>query len=233
MRFESPVCQQCKGRKASLFHFCFLNEIEDIDNAKSCSTYKRGQIIFQESTNPVGLYCVNSGKIKLYKHAPDGKEQIVRIAKPGDFLGYCSLIANRPYAVSASALEDSVLCLVPKQSITNVMSENRGFSDAMIKLLCSTIDENFTKMADLAYKPVRGRLAEALLFLNQFYKDDVNEEGIISITRDDLASFVGTVKETAIRVLKEFKEEGLVETDKSKIIIKKPQGLLHISELYD
>lgn len=88
-------------------------------------------------------------------------------------------------------------------------------------------------MADIAYKPVRGRVAEALLFLHNFYIDEQNPKGIINIGREDLASFVGTVKETAIRMLKEFKDEGLIETDKSNIIIKDTEGLLHISELYD
>ncbi len=88
-------------------------------------------------------------------------------------------------------------------------------------------------MTDLAYKPVRGRMAEALLFLNKFYKDENNPEGVINITREDLASFVGTVKETAIRMLKEFKDEGLIETEKSDIKLLNVTGLLHVSELYD
>ena len=233
MKFEQPECQHCKSRKSSLFHFCHLEEIDDIDTNKSCSLYKRGQIIFQEGTNPVGLYCLNSGKVKIYKHASDGKEQIVRIAKPGDFLGYCSLLANAPYPVSASALEDTTVCMIPKQNISDITKDNNRFSEGLIKLLCSTIDSSFTKMADLAYKPVRGRMAEALLFLHNFYTDEENPEGKVVITRDDLASFVGTVKETAIRVLKEFKKEQLIETRKSEIEIKDVDGLIHISEMYD
>jgi CRP-like cAMP-binding protein len=114
-----------------------------------------------------------------------------------------------------------------------VFKKNERFSDSMIKMLSSNLDDSFGKMADLAYKPVRGRMAEALLFLNAFYKDEKNKNGIITMTREDLASFVGTVKETAIRILKEFKDEGLIETDKSDIIIKNTDGLIRISKLYD
>jgi CRP-like cAMP-binding protein len=233
MKFNTPDCAHCKSRKDSLFHYCHLSEVEAIDAAKSCATYKRGQIIFNEGSNPLGLYCVNEGKIKLYRYASDGKEQIVRIAKAGDFLGYSTLLSEKKYPVTAAALEDCIVCLIPKQALMEVFKKNERFSDSMIKMLSSNLDDSFGKMADLAYKPVRGRMAEALLFLNAFYKDEKNKNGIITMTREDLASFVGTVKETAIRILKEFKDEGLIETDKSDIIIKNTDGLIRISKLYD
>lgn len=233
MKFEAPDCAHCKTRKSSLFHFCHLEEIDQIDQEKSCGSYKRGQIIFQEGSNPMGMYCINSGKVKLYKYSSDGKEQIVRIAKPGDFLGYRSLLSHSRYPVSASALEDATICIVPKTALMELFKGNERFSQGLVEALCNTIDESYGKMADLAYKPVRGRLAEALLFLNRFYKDENNPDGVITITRDDLASFVGTVKETTIRMLKEFKDEGLIETEKSDIRILNTNKLVQISELYD
>jgi len=233
MKFEQPDCQQCQSRRASLFHFCHLNEIEDINNAKSCALYKKGQVIFHEGSNPMGLYCINSGKVKIYKSAADGKEKITRLAKAGDFIGYSSLLAGKPYPVSAAALEDSTVCMVPKSSITELIRNNNQFSENLVKLLCKTVEGSVEKMTDLSYKPVRGRMAEALLFLNRFYKDEKNQKGVINITREDLASFVGTVKETAIRMLNEFKQEKLIETHRSEIEIKDVKGLVHISQLYD
>lgn len=233
MKFKVPECNQCKSRVESLFHFCYLNEVDEINASKSCTAYKKGQIIFNEGSNPLGLYCINQGKIKLYRYASDGKEQIVRIAKPGDFIGYSSLLSDRKYPVTAAALEDCIVCLIPKQVLINLYKNNSRFADNLIKMLSANLDETFGKMADLAYKPVRGRIAEALLFLNAFYKDEKNKKGIISLTREDLASFVGTVKETTIRILKEFKDEGLIETDKSNIIVRNVDGLLRICRLYD
>ena len=232
-KMELPDCQHCKSRANSLFHFCHLDEIEDINLNKSCTVYKRSQILFQEGSKPMGLYCVNSGRIKVYKYASDGKEQIIRIAKPGDFVGYSSLLTGKHYPVSAAALEDSTVCLVPKDKITGLFGDNQNFSEGLINLLCSTIETSYEKMTDLAYKPVKGRMAEALLLLNQTYTTEENPEGVVSITREDLASLVGTVKETAIRVLKEFKDENLVSTDKTKIIIEDRNGLNRISRLYD
>lgn len=233
MKFSQPDCAHCKGRRDSLFHFCKMDEIEELNSNKACTLYKRGQVIFQEDANPIGVYCINSGKVKMYKHASDGKEQIIRIVKPGDFLGYRSMLAGTRYKLSAAALEDTAVCMIPKATFLELYKTNENFSKSLLEVLCSTLDESYTKIADIAYKPVRGRVAEALLFLHNFYKDDQNPQGIVNISREDLASFVGTVKETAIRMLKEFKDEGLIETDKSNIIIKDTEGLLHISELYD
>ncbi len=233
MKLEMPDCQHCKSRRHSLFHFCHLDEIDDISMSKTCSAYKRGQILFQEGSKPLGIYCINEGKVKVYKYASDGKEQIIRIAKPGDFVGYCSLLSDSRYPVSAAALEDSQVCLVPKENILSLFRDNRNFNEGLVKLLCSTIENSFEKMADLAYKPVKGRMAEALLLLNQTYTNDENPKGVIAITREDLASLVGTVKETAIRVLKDFKEDNLISTDKTKIVVEDAQGLARISKLYD
>lgn len=232
-KMELPDCQHCKSRSNSLFHFCHLEELEEVNMNKSCTNFKRGQIMFQEGSKPQGIYCINSGKIKVYKYASDGKEQIIRIAKPGDFVGYSSLLTGQHYPVSAAALEDSTVCMVPKEQIMGLFQDNSNFSEGLINILCSTIETSYEKMADLAYKPVKGRMAEALLLLNQTYTSDENPEGIVAITREDLASLVGTVKETAIRVLKEFKDENLITTDKTKIILLDKNGLNRISRLYD
>lgn len=195
--------------------------------------YKKGQVIFHEGANAYGLYCLNTGKVKLFKMAPDGKEQILKIVAPGDFIGYGALLSASPYSVTAEVMEDAVLCFVPKDLITQLFKENSRFSEGMVKLLTKTLDDTVEKMAHIAYKPVRGRIAEALLILKETYKTDDNPDGIINITREDLASYVGTVKETAIRVLKDLKEEGLVSTDNHSIKILNPKGLARVCELYD
>ena len=233
MRIDIPGCEDCQFRKNSLFSVCQPNELDEITNRRSCSEYKRGQIIFQEGTHPFGLFCIYTGKVKLYKRASDGKEQVVRIARSSQFLGYSSLIADQRYNLTAMAMEDCKICMVPKDQIQKLIDENHNFMESIIKLMGRSLDQSVDRMADLAYKPVRGRLAEALLYLSSVYKSETNTSGIITMTREDLASFVGTVKETVIRVLKEFKEAELVETDKSNIIIKNKAGLIKLGQLYD
>lgn len=232
-KFTAPDCAHCKSKNISLFHFCHSHELESISENKTCALYKKGQLLFHEGANAYGLYCLNEGKVKLFKTTIDSKEQIIRIVTPGDFIGYGALLSSTAYQVTAEVLEDAVVCFIPKEEITRLFTENKQFSEGMFKLLTKTMDDTVEKMADIAYKPVRGRIAEALLLLRQTYKNDQNPEGVIHITREDLASYVGTVKETAIRVLKDLKEEHLIETKNHDIRIIDAAGLARVCALYD
>lgn len=232
-KFPTPDCAHCKSQNKSLFHFCHVEETETINEHKTCAMYKKGQMIFHEGSNSYGLYCLNQGKVKLFKQAPDGKEQILKIVVPGDFIGYGAMISSSTYGVSAEVIEDAVICFIPKDVVLKLFKENNRFSEGMVNLLTKTLDQTIEKLADIAYKPVRGRIAEALLMLSESYKDENNTDGIINMTREDLASYVGTVKETAIRVLKDLKEEGLIETHNHAIKIINPKGLTKVCELYD
>ncbi|MCU0390171.1 MAG: Crp/Fnr family transcriptional regulator [Thermoflexibacter sp.] len=201
---------------------------------KTCNMYRKSQIVFHENAMPIGLYCIYEGSVKISKLNSNGREQIMRIAGPGDFLGYRSLIAHRPYTDTAVAIEDATICLVPKSEFFNVMQNNKKFYEALLQMICKDADEMETKLGNIAYKPVRGRIAEALVLLagkNQFEKKE--DKTYINLTREDLASLVGTVKETAIRTISEFKDENLIEIDKRRIRILDFDKLLYISSLYD
>ncbi len=226
---EHLLCENCRSRGVSLFKFCKISELEQISEAKSCQIFKRGQELFAEGSLPIGLFCINSGSIKIVKYASGDKEQIMRIAGPGDQVGYRSLITHRRYDVSAIAAEDSRVCLVPKEIFYKLTESNKDFYAALVEQLCTVIETTQEKMADIAYKPVRGRIAEAIIMLSKRSK----EQGLINLTREDLASFVGTVKETAIRTLSEFKSENLIAIEGRSIRVLNYAGLEKISGLYD
>lgn len=234
MKFTRPDCETCKSRGSSLFHYCHLDELENMSNRKSCTYYKTQQSVFHEGVMPVGLFCVNSGKIKLHKMGTDGKEQIVRLVKPGDILGYRALMSDTPYSATASVLEDATVCMIPREVFFSMLKENDQISDGLMKILCKTIQESETKLTEMAYKPVRERLAEALLYLRRTYQDDTNEDHFtMAMPREDLASLVGTAKETVIRLLSQLKSEGIVSTQGRKITILKEKELTRISKMYD
>ncbi len=229
VKFTQPRCEHCDTKDNCLFNVCTKEQLEDINATKSCNVYKKGQVIFQEGSLPLGIYCMSKGMVKVTKLGSNGKEQILRIAKSGDFLGYRSLISGTRYRASAVALEDTVICLVPKAEFLDLLKNNTRFYDGMMKVLCEVIETAESKITDIAYKPVRGRIAEALILLDKAFED--REQ--ITLTREDLAGFVGTVKETAIRIISEFKNEKLIEIDKRSIKVVNPEGLMRISNLYD
>ncbi len=234
MKFTNPDCLNCQSRSNSLLSCCKASELSHLSETKSCFAYKKGQLIFHEGGKPTGLFCINSGKIKIAKLGSDGKEQIVRLAKPGDVIGYRALMADSNYSASAVALEDAVICFIPRSQFLELISQNVDFASGLMKLISNALGEAEERMVQMAYKPVRERLAEALLLLQKTYKQSEGEDQFtISISREDLASIVGTAKETTIRLLSEFKEEGLIITKGSSITILDQEKLYKISHLYD
>ena len=215
-----PECQQCQARFKSVF--CDLNEeeVSSINTSKGCNTYQKGQVIFYEGAFPHGLFCVNNGKIKIAKSGDEGKEQIVRLAKEGDILGYRALLSGEKYSCSATAIDDTSICFIPKQTFFSLIEKNANLSKEMLKLLSHDLKIAEHKITDLAQKPVRERLAEALLFIKETYgfeKDTTTLNAVL--TREEIANIVGTATETAIRLLSEFKQDKIIELNGKKITI--------------
>ena len=195
--------------------------------------YKRGQIIFQEGNISRAVYYVLSGKIKLYKYGSDGKEQIIRIARTGDFIGYKSLFIDEKHSVSASVLDDARVKYIPRDDLIHLFNTDHHVSEHFTRLLCKDVILAERKMVSLAYKPVRGRLAETLLNLEKIYGPANGEPASqINLSREDLANLVGTAKETVIRLLSEFKSEGLVNINGKYLTILDERGLTRIDRLY-
>jgi CRP-like cAMP-binding protein len=213
---------------------CQLDELEVISANKQAHFYQKGQTIFQEGSAALGLHCVHKGKIKITKSGGDGKEQIIRLAKDAEVLGFQPLLTQSKYSTSAVALEDCVVCFVPRADFLRMVHSNSQFSTSLMRLLSNALSEAELRMLHMAYKPVRERLAEALLMLKRTFQE-VGEAApfSISFSRDDLASLVGTAKETAIRLLSELKDDGIISTRGSLITILQPQRLVEISSQYD
>ncbi|MCC9137374.1 Crp/Fnr family transcriptional regulator [Pontibacter silvestris] len=238
MKFTPPDCQNCLSRKSSLLGCCNGSEVEELSTSKTSCLYKKGQVIFFEGAKPTGLYCVNTGKIKVSKMGSEGKEQVIRLAKPGDVIGYRALMADSSFSASAVALDDAVVCFIPKSQFQNLISHNMNLSNGLIKLLSKALGEAEDRIVQMACKPVRERLAEALLLLQKTYETDKEEQEqkdkfTISISRDDLASIVATAKETTIRLLSDFKDENIIAAKGSSITILDPDKLFEICHLYD
>ncbi len=234
MKSQAPVCKSCQFKDHSLFKNCLLNELEELAESKCFNTYKKGQVIFHEGNRPLGIFCVYSGKVKVSRMGSDGKEQIIRLAKKGDTLGYRSLIDNTKYTASAIALDETEVCFIPSNEFNKLIDQNVKVSTDLMRMLARALGDTQDKLIHLAMKPVRERLAEALLLLKSTYEEeDAKKPFAIAISREDLASIVGTAKETVIRFLSEFKEDGILTTHGSEITLINTEKLVKISSMYD
>lgn len=224
-------CTDCPVHKISYFGCLDPCDLNDLWHKKTCYFYKKGQVIFYEGKQPVGIYCINSGKIKICKLGQEGKEQIVRIAIPGDLLGLRSLIGGRNYSNSAITIEDSVVCFINKRKFFQTTIRYPEISTRIMITLSKLLDVAEQKITSMAQKPVRERLAEALLTLNDVFHSDGCPNTVISLSREDLANMVGTANETVIRLLSEFKEENMVAVKGRKIFILDKSGLRRVAKI--
>jgi CRP/FNR family transcriptional regulator len=209
-------------------------EFDTLNFEKTIVQLQKGQVLFLQDTKPHGLYCVKKGKLKVYRRGSEGKEQIVRLATDADVVGYRALISDENYQCCAAALEETTLCYVPKKLVQMMMDENVSISKKIMKLLTDDLKNAETKISDLAQKPVRERVAETLLTLKKKY--GVESDGVtlnVTLSREELANLVGTATESLIRILSEFKKEGLLELAQKKIKIIDEAHLYATAHLYD
>lgn len=231
--FETPSCEACASRLNNVFCTLSDNQVNELALDKSCNIYKKGQLIFYEGNRPTGLYCVNQGKIKIFQTGEEGKEQILRLAKEGDLLGYRSLISGEPYLASGAVMEDAVVCYVPRKTFFELMQKNSELSTRMMQLLSHDLRDAEARITGLAQKPVRERMAETILMLREFYGTDDDEIIKAAVSREDIAGIVGTSTETCIRVIAEFKHEKLIELAGKRIKVANLNGLIKAAHVFD
>lgn len=216
---DKPDCRTCTARSHSVFSELLHLEQVAFTDRKSCAMYKTGEEIFREGTYPAGLYCVFSGKIKVSKYGPEGREQIVRFATPGDVLGYRALLCAEPYSAGAIALADSQLCFIPRDLFGNTLQKNPALSLKFIQLLSHDLQVAETRMVELAQKTVRERLAETLLVLRNTFGTTGDGSLDVTLSREEIANIVGTATESVIRLLSDFKKVGLIDLRGKRIAI--------------
>jgi DNA-binding response OmpR family regulator len=189
-------------------------ELENLSKEREIKRYRKKEVIYNEGDYPKRLFFVVEGKVKVYKTNELGKEYIVEIMKEGDFLGYHSLIKDENYFDSAAAMEDSLVSYIPKEDFFLLLHGSRDFSAHFVKMLADNVLDKEERLLSLAYNSIRKRVAETLVALHE--KEGKNQ---FSILRDDLAGLVGTAKESVIRTLTDFKQEGLIDIQNGTITI--------------
>jgi CRP/FNR family transcriptional regulator len=227
-------CTLCPGKEHSLFADLPREDLDTLSQHKTCIRYKKGQTLFYEGTRPMGLFCINSGKVKVYKISSEGKEQILKLAKPGDFLGYRALISEEFYNSSATVIEEGAMCYVPKSDFLEILQKNPTFFRKMAKRVAHELGLMEQMLVTIAQKSVRERLAATLIMLKETYGMEGDESDLIDIalSREDLANIIGTATETVIRLLSDFKTQKLISLQGKKIKVLDHKGLIREADFY-
>jgi len=226
------ACASCASFRSSIWESLGSADLARMESQKSCQLYKKGNVFIHEGSRPQGVYCIHAGKVKIYRHG-DGRDQIIKVVGPGEILGYKALLAEDVYPVSAEALEDVHLCFVPKSTFLETLLHSGSFSQKILRMACRELELMTENLTHMAQKSVRERTAATLLLLHQTYGNDGIEQGSVEINmrREDIASIVGTATETLIRLLADFKQENLIETEGRKVIVRDIQQLKKVAGL--
>lgn len=229
----SVDCSKCENKSKSVF--CDLTDraLNDLSHNKNVNCYKKGEVVFYQGNPPTGLYCINRGKVKILKAGNEGKESIVRIAGPGDVLGHRSLFSKENYTATATALEETVICLIEKDYIFKVLKNETSIALNLIEKLGKEMGAAESKIASMFQKNVSERLAEFLLTLLKNY--GIEENGRyrldIKLTREEIAQIIGTTNETVIRFISDFKEQAVIEQDGKTLYVVDKKRLLKFANL--
>jgi CRP-like cAMP-binding protein/CheY-like chemotaxis protein len=193
--------------------------ISDFIKDRRINKYKKKQLIYTEGNHPSHLYYLEKGKVKLFKTNEEGKELIVSLSNEGDFFGHIALLEGATYKVSAEAIEDSEIAVIPKQEFEELINSNPEVAKKFIKLLANDVTEKELQLLNIAYNSLRKKVADALIsFQEKFQKND-GESFVIDISRENLATVAGTATESLIRTLSDFRNEKLIDIKDGKITI--------------
>jgi CRP-like cAMP-binding protein len=223
-------CSACLIKSTNCFSKLPADDLAYINSFKSSTIVKRNQVIFHEGRLPQGVYCLNEGKIKIYRLGNDGKEQVVRIVTPSGFFGLRALISGWVYSTSAVTLEDSVVCMIPKHPFLKITLKFPEVSHCLMVYLSTMLEDAESKLMSLAQKPIRERLAETLVTLHELFNKN-SGDSYINLSRTDIANIIGTANECVIRLLSEFKDENLICTNGRKISILDLEKLKRIARI--
>ena len=210
-------CEQCIVRQFSSLKALNKEELLRMADCKTSHTIKKGEPIFEEGDVTNGIYCIKDGVCKLSKLSDNGKDQSVKLVKPGELLGQRSMISDEPANLSAVALEDMEVCFIPRSEVMQFFTQNNQFSMNVMRTICDDLKGADDHMVNMAQKTVRQRLAETLIYLEDTFGK--NDDGTlrIQLSREELAGMIGTATESCIRLLSELNKSEYIELIGKKI----------------
>jgi CRP-like cAMP-binding protein len=223
-------CEQCIVREFSSLKALTKDELVKMATCKTSKIIKKGEVIFSEGETVNGVFCVKDGVCKMTKLSANGRDQVVHLVKKGELLGQRSMISEEPANLSAVALEDMQVCFIPKQEILGFFNENNRFSMNVMRTICGDLKEADNFMVDLAQKTVKERLAHTLLYLQKNFGVNDDNSLKLQLTREEMASMIGTATESCIRLLSDLKKLNIIELNGKKITIRNQKELQKLIE---
>jgi CRP-like cAMP-binding protein len=204
-------CTMCKN--------CSPEWLLALDINRKIVHFKKGEMLFQEGHEVKGMYFIKTGLVKVHKRWSDEKELILRFAKDGAIAGHRGLGADTIYPVSATALLPTDVCFVDLPFFIATLKVNPNYLFELLMFFAAELKESEKRMHNLAHMNTKGRIAQALLTLQEKFGTSAEGHINIELSRQDLASYTGTTYETLFKMLNELCEENVITTESKRITI--------------
>jgi CRP-like cAMP-binding protein len=212
-------CDQCIVREFGSLKALSKEELVKMSNCKTSKIIRKGETIFSEGETINGVFCVKDGVCKMTKLSTNGRDQIVHLVKKGELLGQRSMLSDEPANLSAIAIEDMQVCFIPKKEMLDFFNDNNRFSMSVMKSICGGLKEADNILVNMAQKTVKERLACTLLYLEDNFGIHADQSLKLQLSREEIASMIGTATESCIRLLSELNKSGLIAITGKKISI--------------
>jgi len=232
MNYPNQYLDHCLEGSSSVFKGLNQKDRETIAQHHSIAVVNRGGFLFREGEKTRGLICLISGKVKIFKEGVGEREQILRMIKPGDIIGYRILFSENTWPVSAKAIENSIICILEKRTIIRIIKKNADLGFSLLRIVSEELSHSYERTVSLTQKHVRGRVAESLLILSDTYGFEQEEKTIaVSLSREEVANLSSMTPSNAIRTLSNFAKERIIRIKGRKITILDMDSLVQISEI--
>ncbi|MCL4459340.1 MAG: Crp/Fnr family transcriptional regulator [Chloroflexi bacterium] len=203
-------------------------EISQIKGFFRERTFEQDELIFLEDEPCHALYFVKSGRVKIFKTSPEGKEQVLRIMGRGDSFNDVPIFDDGPNPASAQALEKTTVYLISKEDIRQILRTYPAVTLATLKVFAKRLRYLTLLVEDLSFRHVVSRLAKLLLQYAEQPEQKIEKGVRYRLTQQEMAAMVGTAREMISRALRRLEEEGAIKVERNRIVIQNAQFLRNI-----
>ncbi|MCU4155404.1 Crp/Fnr family transcriptional regulator [Carboxylicivirga sp. A043] len=191
--------------------------------------YQKGETLIKEGTRCNNIICIKRGYAKLYIKGLEDKSIIIKVLKEGDFIVSPGLFTDNLNHFSVSALTEMDTCLISVDAFTNAFRNNVSFAESVLKLNHGITNDLYSQLINFSHKKMTGRIANTIIYLSEKIYNSRNF--YTTLSRQDMADLSSVSKESLIRVLKDFKESGILSVTGNHIEITSPKTLYNISRV--
>lgn len=204
------------------------SSIEQLAEAFQTGHFRKNQILFVEGMPATTLYFVLSGRVKVFRSAADGREQILHLLKAGEPVAIAPFFDRGPYPATAEVVEDGDLLYLSAGDFDEVTQTHPQIMRDILRVFARRLRQAQETIASLGLRDAQSRVANLVLQLAHQHgaPTPAGTQIDLDLTRQDLGNFVGVSRETTTRILNQFKKEGLIEMEGTLITIRDEQGLL-------